>query len=208
MSTARPPEPPKMKPAFAMLGAMSTALARPMFCCSQVMSGSRMKFANVVSAERTRSCCSDCADAMPGVPANKRSKPDICTNFNIDLVFISVSYPFPGTRRELVWGCTLDRSRFWKFHFSGSGNALRPFPNARLQRPDRMFSPLRSAYHNEGAGFEASVALRGRDDRRHGACATARTRAERATHIGDRRQAHPGKLRPRPRNELAATQSR
>src|SRR5207245_573111 len=66
---ARPPEPPKMNPAFTISGAIKTAFARPMFCCSQVISGSRRKLDSVVSAASTSLCCSDCAAAGTGTNA-------------------------------------------------------------------------------------------------------------------------------------------
>src|ERR1700751_1024417 len=85
-----------------------------MFFCSQVMSGSCMKLENVVSAERTRSCCSDCADAMPEAPTNKRSRPDSCKYFKMDPLIMSFSCSATA-RRHLADGCTLDWPHLRKF---------------------------------------------------------------------------------------------
>src|SRR5690349_4218414 len=54
-----------MNPALATSGAIMTAFAREMFCCSQVMSGSLRKRDSVVSAAFTSFCCSFCASAAP-----------------------------------------------------------------------------------------------------------------------------------------------
>ncbi len=52
-TTARPPEPPTIMLAFVISGAIITALARPRFCLSQVISGSLRKDASVTVAAVT-----------------------------------------------------------------------------------------------------------------------------------------------------------
>ena len=59
-----------MKPALTSSGAIITALARFMFCCSQVISGSRMKLLRDLFAALTRFCCSVCANATLLVATN------------------------------------------------------------------------------------------------------------------------------------------
>ena len=52
-----------MKPALTISGAIMTAFARPKFCCSHVMSGSRRKFDSAVSDAASSFCWSVWATA-------------------------------------------------------------------------------------------------------------------------------------------------
>src|SRR5436190_12003874 len=86
---ARPPEPPKMKPALRSSGAMITAFARLKFCWSQVICESWRNPDSDFCASSTSFCCSDCAIAVlvnsaADAPTNNARPVNLVNCFNMD----------------------------------------------------------------------------------------------------------------------------